>query len=243
MHGGRSLLIVAVAAAGLALVSCGDGNPASPSGAGGVTVQGVLLGEGAAFTSSSSANSSDGPITVVVEGTSISVTISGNGTFEIEDIPPGPFTLVFFQGDVEIGRITITAADGAKVKIVVKKEGSVIVLIDLKLDDDDDTDDNNTNQTCMIDGGRQGDRIELEGNVAEGNSERFFLATNRASATVEVLTSSTTEFKCNGNTAGSDPCPKAVQRGAKVHVRGTLNKCGPNSAEVTASQVKVQKAA
>ena len=50
MHGRNSFLIVAVAAAALALAACGDSNPASPSGTGGVTVKGVLLGEGAAFT-------------------------------------------------------------------------------------------------------------------------------------------------------------------------------------------------
>ncbi len=143
IHFKSSFLIVAVAAAGLALAACGDSNPSSPSGTGGVVVRGVLLGEGAAFTSSSSgaASSSGGPITVMVEGTSISVTISGNGTWELEDVPAGDFTLVFIQDGQEIGRIEITAEDGVEVDVVVKIEDGAIVLVKLEFDDDDDDDD------------------------------------------------------------------------------------------------------
>jgi hypothetical protein len=241
MHGRHSLLIVAVAAATLALAACGDGNPAGPSGNGGVSVKGVLLGDGASFTASSNDGTSSGPITVMVEGTSISVTISGNGTFELEDVPPGTFTLVFLQDGAEIGRITITAGDGVEVKIVVQKKGSVVVLVDLELEDDDS--DSDTNKTCRVNGGRAGDRVELEGNVASGNSTRFEMSVNgnRASGPVDVDASGAS-FKCNGKTGGDD-CPGAVKQGAKVHVRGTLTSCTMNEALVKASEVKVQKAA
>lgn len=254
MHARARLLISVVAAAALALAACGDGNPASPSGAGGVTVEGVLLGQGTSFTSSAagSASASDGPITVEVLGTDISVTISGNGTFMIESIPLETFTLVFSQNGEEKGRIQISAVGGAKVKIVVKEEGSVIVLVDLKLDGDGDDGDGDgdddtsgtTGQACMIDGGRVNERIELEGNVTDGNSEAFTMTTQggRGSGSIEVDASGAS-FKCNGNTAGGGDCPDAVKKGAKVHVRGRLDTCTQDKAEVTATEVKVQKAA
>lgn len=136
----NSLLTVVVAAAALALVACGGDNPASPSGPGGVTVKGVLLGAGAAFTASSAAGSSAGPITVEVEGTSISVEISGNGLWVIEDAPARDFTLVFLQNGVEIGRIEVKSGDAAEIDIIVKIVDSEVVLIKIDFDGDDGDD-------------------------------------------------------------------------------------------------------
>ena len=153
MRGRSSLLIVAVAVAGLALAACGDGNPASPSGTGGVTVKGVLLGEGAAFTASSAAGSSAGPITVEVEGTSISVEISGNGLWVIEDAPARDFTLVFLRDGVEIGRIEVKSGDAAEVDIIVKIVDSEVVLIKIDFDGDDGDDDD--------DDGDSGDKVTI----------------------------------------------------------------------------------
>ena len=185
MRDKRSLLIVAIAAAGLALVACGEGgNPSSPSGTEGVAVRGVLLGEGAAFNSSSagSASSSGGPVTVVVEGTSISVTISGNGTWEIDDfIPAGTFTLVFYQDGVEIGRVEITAGNGVVVNVVVKMDDGLIVVVKLDFDDgsDDDGDDNDRKVTiCHIPPGNPDnakthtiDESALSAHLAHGDKE------------------------------------------------------------------------
>jgi hypothetical protein len=154
MHGRNSLLVVAVAAAALALAACGDSNPASPSGTGGVTVKGVLLGEGAAFTASSAAGSSAGPITVAVEGTSISVEISGNGLWVIEDAPARDFTLVFLQNGVEIGRIEIKAEDAAEIDIIVKIVDSEVVLIKIDFDGDDGDDGDD-------DDGDGGDKVTI----------------------------------------------------------------------------------
>jgi hypothetical protein len=141
MDVGRKVLITAVAVAGLALAACGDGNPASPSGSGRVTVEGVLLAEGAAFSASSGARPDGGPVTVVVEGTSIRATISGDGTWKLENIPATEFTLVFFQDGEEIGRIEITAEDGVVVDVLVKIVDSEVVLIKIDFDGGDDGDD------------------------------------------------------------------------------------------------------
>ena len=242
MHGTRSVLILAVAALALALAACG-GNPASPSGmTGGVAVRGVLLGEGAAVGASSvrASSSSGSQITVTVEGNpSLTTTISGNGTFELEGVPAGTFTLTFTKDGVVIGTVTITAGDGVEVKIVVKMEGAVIVLVDLELEDNDDNDD--ANKTCLIEGGRVGDRIELEGRVTSVTGTSFQMTTEgeRAHGTVNVSASGAS-FKCNGD-KGSADCKTSLKAGDKVHVRGTLTSCSLEQASVTATEVKVQK--
>jgi len=245
MRGKTNLLIVAAAVAGLALAACGSSNPAGPSGSGGVTVQGVLLDEGAAFTASSNAGTSSGPITVVVEGTSISVTISGNGTFELDDLPPGTFTLVFYQDDLEIGRITVTAANGDTVKVVVQKKGSVIVVVELEVDDDDgdDGDDDDPETTSCLNGVPPGGQLQLEGEIESGNRDLFELrVSGRAGKPVKVDATGAT-FVCNGRT-GDDGCPPKELEGAKVHVRGILTSCAAdNVAAVQASEVKIQKLA
>jgi hypothetical protein len=242
MDGLRRMLVCLVALAGVALVGCG-GSPTSPSGSGGVTVQGVLLGEGATLSASSagSASASGGTITVTIEGTSISTTISGNGTFELDGVPAGTFTLVFTRDGEEIGRISVTAGDGVEVKIVVKVEDADVVLVDLELDGDNDP----ASKTCLIEGGRAGDRIELEGDVQSGTSPEFLMVAggNRSRGkTIRVTTSGNTNFKCNGPKSGGD-CKDSVGPRAKVHVRGNLGVCTLDDAEIAAAEVKVQKAA
>jgi hypothetical protein len=242
------LLLIGVAAAASTLVACGSDNPASPSASGSVTLEGVLLGEGAAFTASDddgSGDSNDGPITVEIVGTELSVTISGNGTFKIDEIPEGGITVRFTQDGDVLAEFSIPyAAEGTTVKIVVRKQGAAIVLVDLDMEDDDDGDDpdDTTGASCVVNGGRQGDRIELEGNVASVEGTDFDLDTNRSSQPVHVLAEQG-DYRCNGNTAGDGECWEAAGPGAKVHVRGTLTTCTANEAEVTATEVKVQKAA
>jgi hypothetical protein len=233
-----NLSIVAVVVVGLAMAGCGSDNPAGPSGAGGVTVQGVLLGESAAFAASSGASSSSGPVTVEVEGTTISVKVSGNGTFELEDVEAGTFTLIFYQNDTELGRVTVTAGDGATVKIVVQKKGKVIVVVELEVDDDDGDDGEST--SCL-NGVPPGGNLELEGDVEPGgNPESFELAVSgRASNPVTVMAGGA-NYVCNGKT-GDDGCPPEDLSGAKVHVRGTLAGCDADKATVEASEVKIQK--
>jgi hypothetical protein len=244
----RNLLLL-VAGAALGLVACGSDNPASPSGSGGVTLEGVLLGEGAAFTASDDEGSdpSGGPITVEIVGTDLSVTISGNGTFKIDEIPVGGITVRFSQDGSVLAEFNIPyAAEGTTVKIVVKKEGAAIVLVDLDMDDDDDDGDDPddaTNASCVVNGGRENDRVELEGTVSSlTDGTNFFLDTNRSSQPVHVLAEQG-DYRCNGNTAGDGECWDAAGPGARVHVRGTLTTCTANEAEVTATEVKVQKAA
>jgi len=207
-----------------------------------VAVRGVLLDEGAALSASSgSASGRRGTIEVTIEGTTIKTTVAGNGTFEIESMAPGTFTIVFSLDGVEIGRFTVTAGDGAEVRIVVKLEDEVIVLLDLEVSgDDDDT----ASKTCTIEGGRAGERIELEGNVTGGTFAGGFEMVAQGNRSrgreVHVTTSGSTGLKCNGKTSD---CMGSVAAGAKVHVRGTLSSCTLDDAEIQASEVKVQKGA
>src|SRR5437667_319494 len=134
----RHLLVLIGAAA---LLRCGGSNPASPSG-GGVKLQGVVLqrSSGTAASASVSASSAQaGKITVTVqENPSLSVTVSGNGTFEIQDLPAGGFTLVFSVNGVVVGQITITAVgEGTTIKIVVRLNDQEVELVDIETEDDD----------------------------------------------------------------------------------------------------------
>ena len=232
-----------VVAAAVVAVACGGESPSAPSGNAGVEVQGIVLGEGAAQVTSSglraSAASSQPRITVRVEGTSITATVSASGTFVLHNAPAGTFTLVFEREGVEIGRVQVTAPEGGTVKIVVQVQGSTVVVVDVKVEDDDDDD---ASKTCAIEGGKVGQGIELEGNVASGTSAAFVMtvAGGRSSSPVDV-DAAAASFKCNGDKANPD-CKSALTIGATVHVRGTLMVCTTSKAEVTATEVKIQKA-
>lgn len=243
-------IVVVLAALAVALACGGSDSPSSPSGRGTVAVQGVVLGMasgGGEVTASAAARAASSGITVTVEGAGISTTVSANGTFEIEGVPSGTFTLVFTKDGVEIGRVVITAAEGAEVKITVQIQNTALVVIEIKVDDESDDDGGTatTPSTCPISGGKVGSRIELEGDVSSGTASAFKMKVNgeRASALVDV-SASAASFKCNGGAklSGTE-CQATVKTGAKVHVRGTLMTCATSAAEVTASEVMVQKGA
>src|SRR5512134_309782 len=194
----RSLLISVALGAALLAGACGSDSPSSPSGNGGVAVQGVVLGEGSSFVASSGATSSsakDKKVTVKVEGTSLTVDVSANGTFQLVGIPAGSFTLIFLADGIEIGRIEITAQDGSEVKIVVQVTGSAVVVIEIKVENPESPDD----PSCAINGGKVGQGIELEGNVNSGNAASFLMTVNsgRSSSLVRV-TASSASFRCIG---------------------------------------------
>jgi hypothetical protein len=99
---------------------------------------------------------------------------------------------------------------------------------------------------CMINGGRVGDGIELEGHVADGGGGAFRLQVNgnRAAQPVQVDAGGAV-FQCHPsggpNAVPAGQCPAQVKGGTKVHVSGTLSSCGAQEALVRASKVIVQK--
>jgi hypothetical protein len=228
--------------AGLAAAACGD-NPASSSGA--VVVRGTVLGATAGTVTAQSggavASASKGPITVmVVENPSITVTVNGNGTFFLEGLPLGTFTLVFMQDGVTLGTVTVTGVhEGSEVKIIVQVQGSTVVVIELKVDENE-ADRGAAN--CIISGGKAGQSIQLEGSVASGGVTAFRMQVNgqRSSDLVDVTTSGPSVYRCVGQ-AGKDVCPPTTLAGSKVHVSGMLTSCSTTAAAVAASEVKVQK--
>ena len=242
----RTLLTWAAVLAAVVVGACGGDSPSSPSSSAGVVVQGVVLGDGAAVSASSGspvAAAKAGKVTVKVDGTSITADVSANGTFELKGIPGGTFTLIFLVDGVEIGRVVVSAEDGSEVKIVVQVKDSMLVLVEITVEDDGPSPSPSASPTaCIVNGGRVGQGIELEGNVSSGNASAFEMTAAGATGLVDV-DSSAASFRCIGGakTDTDAECKASVQTGAKVHVRGTLRTCSAFDALVTAAEVKVQK--
>jgi len=241
----RVLLTWIAVAAAVFAPACGGDSPTSPSGSGGVAVQGVVLGDGASFVASSGANPSSAKaqkVTVMVEGTTITAEVSANGTFEMKGIASGTFALVFLVDGVEIGRVVISAEEGSEVKIVVQVKDSVLVVVEIKVESTEPA-ASPAPSACVIDGGRVGQGIELEGNVSSGTYAAFKMSVNGRAGTPVDVNASSASFRCIGGAkeATDAECKAAVAAGAKVHVRGTLMTCTTSAAQVTAAEVKVQK--
>jgi hypothetical protein len=242
----RRLLSWVAVAAGVVAGACGSDSPSSPSSLGSVVVQGVVLGNGAEASASSGARvpaAKSQRVTVKVDGSSITADVAANGTFELEGIPGGTFTLVFLADGVEIGRVVVTAEDGSEVRIVVQVKDSVLVLLEVNVEGPGAGPGASPSPgSCLVNGGRVGQGIELEGDVSSGDYQAFQMSAAGATGPVDV-SAAAASFRCVGGAkAPTDAeCKLSVQARAKVHVRGTLMACTTARADVTASEVKVQK--
>jgi hypothetical protein len=243
----RILLAWIAVAVAVFTPACGGGSPSSPSGAAGVAVQGVVLGDGTSFAASSGAKPSSAQahkVTVTVAGTTITAEVSANGTFELKGIPGGTFTLVFLVDGVKIGEVSISAGEGSEVNIVVQVKASALVVVEIKVDGGSPTaNPSPAASACMVNGGTVGQGIELEGDVSSVTPVGFKLAVNgRASTPVDVDTSNAT-FRCIGGAkAPTDAeCRASIKTLPKVHVSGRLDSCTASAAMVIAAEVKIQK--
>jgi hypothetical protein len=235
----------AVFIAALMAVACGGESPTGANG-GGVVVQGVVLGDGASVSAADTRAPQAAQakkLTVKVEGSTLSVDVNANGTFQLTGIPSGTFTLVFLADGVEVGRVVVTAGDGSEVKIVVQVTAGQLIVVEIKIEDGSNASPPPTSSSCSVNGGTVGQRIELEGNVASGSSASFDMSVNGRSGLPIKVNASSASFKCIGGakTPSDAECKASVAAGAKVHVSGTLMTCTTSSAEVTATEVKVQK--
>jgi hypothetical protein len=204
-----------------------------------------VLGDGASVSAAADAqpvSSRAKKITVRVDGTTLSVDVNANGTFELKGIPSGTFTLVFLADGVEVGRVVVNAAEGSEVKIVVQVNAGVLVVVEITVESTTPGTSPATSG-CVVNGGTLGQGIELEGNVSSGSSTAFKLAANGRSSVPVDVNASSASFRCIGSakTTSDAECRASVKTGAKVHVRGTLMTCTSSKAEVTAIEVKVQK--
>lgn len=96
-------------------------------------------------------------------------------------------------------------------------------------------------QTCMINGARAGEGIQLEGRVASGGLPSFMMTVNgnRASGPVRIEAGSAA-IRCNGPSTTPAQCQARIAGGARIHVSGTLTSCSATAASVSAGEVKVQ---
>lgn len=118
-----------------------------------------------------------------------------------------------------------------------------VLAHEIKLQDaDDGDDDNDATKTCLIEGGKVGQRIELEGKVDSGTADAFKLKVNgnRAKGLVDVSAASAA-FQCSGGKNAPPDCKATVVAGTRVHVSGTLTSCSLTAAAVDATKVIVQK--
>lgn len=237
-----------ITALAMALTACG-GNATSPSG-NGVTLNGIALdlptsaASGPSARSGATASSTSAVITVTVrEDPSLTTTISGNGSFKLEGLPPGTITLDFTSDGVLLGTITISdVPSDAEVSIVVRVSKSGVLVVKVEIDGSDETDDQ-AEKTCLVNGGKVGSGIQLEGSVSAPTSpvgaSSFTMAVNgqRSSGLVFVAYSGAS-FKCAGVKGTCDET--LIATGARVHVSGNLRSCSTTEAVVDATQVKFQ---
>ena len=129
--------VMVVTAAALVAAACGGNSPTSPSGTRGVVLKGVVLGASGTGQSGQVVAQGAGPgkITVTVkQNTSITTTVSANGTFELEGVPEGSFTLVFSSTTTVLGTVTVPAGATQEINIVVNVTVNVVVIVKIEID-------------------------------------------------------------------------------------------------------------
>lgn len=245
---GFLLVSIAVSALGLSLAACGGSNPSGPSGKGvslqGVVMNGAVGATGVTASDRAVAGGAKGTMVVTVqERPSVSATVNANGTFELQDLPAGTFTLVFTIDGTIVGTITLTGiSEDAEVRIVVQVTPDGVILIEIRIEGPQTSPSPGTSPSpsaCLIQGGRVGSNIELEGNVASGNSSLFTMEVQGNRAGLVDVNAASAAWRCVGQSAPD--CKAAFRTGNKVHVRGLLTTCSTSAALVNATEVKVQK--
>jgi hypothetical protein len=234
-------LAAMIAVLGLALSGCGGG-PTSPSEANPrVTLHGTALASPTASAETRDVQSLAAPgsrVTVTVqESPSLSTTISSNGTFELDGLPAGSFTLVFTSAGTALGTVSVNSVpSSAQVDLVVQITTTSVVVVRVHINGTDQTGDQ---KTCLINGGVVGQGIELEGSIGSFTGLTFQMDVNgnRASDLVTVDAAGAS-FTCAGIKGTCDAT--LIQTGQKVHVGGTLTSCTLTLAQVRATQVKFQ---
>lgn len=125
----------------MTLTACGGGssNPAGPSSAGAVTLNGSVVGSGGASSSSASGATSTstglsipGALTVsVLESPAMTATVGADGSFTLRGLPTGSFTLVFTRDGARIGTLSFTAVlPNQELNITISVTGSSLVLLE-----------------------------------------------------------------------------------------------------------------
>jgi hypothetical protein len=135
------LAVIVVTAAALVAGACGGSNPAAPTGTKRIVLKGTVLGTPGASGQSAqvaalAANGEKIKVTVQ-QNTSITTTVSSNGTFELEGVPEGNFTLVFSTSTTVIGTVTVPGGADQEIHIVVNVTVTVVVIVKIEIDGHD----------------------------------------------------------------------------------------------------------
>jgi hypothetical protein len=246
----RSHFAVVCLVAVLAMALSGCGRSATSPSAAGVTLNGSAIdmptsaAGGVTALSGTSAKAASASITVtVLEDPSLTTTISGNGSFKLEGLPAGTFTLVFSSKGLTLGTVTVTSVPSeAVINLVVRISRSDVLVVKVEVNGTDETGEQAA-KTCLIAGGTVGGPIELEGSVSSPTSsagpESFAMAVNglRASGSVDVDYAGA-RFDCAGIKGTCDAT--LIKAGARVHVSGSLTSCSTTGAGVKATAIKFQ---
>lgn len=126
----------------ITLTACGGGssNPAGPSSAGAVTLNGSVVGAGGASVSSSASGVTATSTTLLVPSTitvsvqespAMTTTVGADGSFTLRGLPTGSFTLVFTRDGTRIGALSFTAVlPNQELNITVSVTNSSLVLLE-----------------------------------------------------------------------------------------------------------------
>jgi hypothetical protein len=129
MHDARIRSVVVLLAFAAVLTACG-GNPAGSDGQG-VVVRGTVQGAGTLRAASVGATSAGTVTVTVLEKSSISTTVAGDGSFTLRGLPEGGFTLIFTTGGTEIGRLSFSEVKpNQEITLTVQVSTSGVVLLE-----------------------------------------------------------------------------------------------------------------
>jgi len=214
-------------AAATLLAACGGGSPTGPSAAGGVLLEGTVLGGSAALPFRASAGSSAGADAITVtcqENPAITATVGGDGSFTLRGLPSGGFTLVFKQGATTVGTFTFSEVKpNQEITITVALNGTTLTLVEQRRN-----------------GIGHGD-LEIEGLVQQ------LLCVAPA-----CTTAGDSRFLVDGRTVVARPGQTAIREGntartvddvtvgRRVHVKGTWLPAEGATQPVLASEIKLQ---
>ena len=130
-----------VAALALSASACGgsgeNGRPTGPSGSSGSTgpagsgavISGTVIGRQSSGQSLGSTLDSPSTLTVTVNGTSLTVTVTASGHFEISDVPPGNVELVFRDASSSWIVVLMDVVVGEQIQIQVNLSSGIPTIV------------------------------------------------------------------------------------------------------------------
>ena len=216
----RSVVSVVICVlAAFVIAACG-GSPSGPSEGQGVTLTGRVHGGPVALVSSASGASSAATLTVTVVGTTITATVTTDGTFTLRGLPEGSFTLEFFDGATSLGTIEFTGVNAnQEITITVLIEGSTVTLLEQRRN-----------------GIGHGD-LEIEGLV---EAVVALNPTGESVFTIDGYTVVARPLETSIREGNQRRGAEDVTVGRKVHVKGVWETNATGGQQVIAHEIKLQ---